>query len=142
MPSPYSPKQEANLPCSTEEEICAVYAASADDVDKAVAAARKAFKAASWKQLSGTDRGALMVKLADLVEKNAEILATIEALDNGKPYSVALEANVPELYNVLRYYAGLADKNWGQTIDVGRGKFAYTVKEPLGVCGQIIPWVS
>jgi aldehyde dehydrogenase (NAD+) len=83
-----------------------------------------------------------MHKLADLVEQHAEILATIETLDNGKPYTVSLTADVPDVSNVLRYYAGLADKNFGQTIDVGREKFAYTIKEPLGVCGQIIPWVS
>ena len=125
---------------STEEEICSVYAATAEDVDAAVSAARKAFKHESWKPLSGTERGALMLKLADLVAQNAEILATIECLDNGKPYQTALTENVPEVINVLRYYAGYADKNFGQVIDVGPAKFAYTVKEPLGVCGQIIPW--
>lgn len=125
---------------STEEEICSVYVATADDVDAAVAAARKAFKDPSWKSLSGTERGALMLKLADLVTQHAEILATIECLDNGKPYSVALYDDVPEVVKVLKYYAGYADKNFGQVIDVGPAKFAYTVKEPLGVCGQIIPW--
>ncbi|EGS20589.1 aldehyde dehydrogenase [NAD(P)+]-like protein [Thermochaetoides thermophila DSM 1495] len=125
---------------TTEEDICSVYAATTDDVDKAVAAAKKAFRDPSWRQLSGTERGALMYTLADLVAEHAETLATIEALDNGKPYSVALKENVPEVINVLRYYAGYADKNFGQTIDVGPAKFAYTIKEPIGVCGQIIPW--
>lgn len=129
-----------NSPPSTEEEICSVHAASADDVDKAVKAARAAFQNPSWKSLSGTERGELMRKLADLVSQHAETLATIECLDNGKPYKTALTENVPEVVNVLRYYAGYADKNFGQVIDVGPGKFAYTVKEPLGVCGQIIPW--
>ncbi|KAK0711200.1 aldehyde dehydrogenase domain-containing protein [Lasiosphaeris hirsuta] len=124
----------------TEEEICSVFAATPDDVDLAVNAARNAFKDPSWKSLSGTERGALMSKLADLVAENAETLATIECLDNGKPYATALSENVPEVVNVLRYYAGYADKNFGQVIDVGPAKFAYTVKEPLGVCGQIIPW--
>ena len=81
-----------------------------------------------------------MHRLADLVGQHAELLATIEALDNGKPYAAALAENVPEVQNVLRYYAGFADKNFGQVIDVGPGKMAYTIKEPLGVCGQIIPW--
>lgn len=103
-------------------------------------AARKAFKAPSWKGLSGTQRGELMIKLAELVEKNAEILATVEALDNGKPYVTALNEDVPEVVAVLKYYAGYADKNFGQVIDVGPSKFAYTLKQPLGVCGQIIPW--
>ncbi len=125
---------------STEEEICSVYAATADDIDTAVTAARRAFKDPSWKKLSGTERGVLMTKLADLVGQNAEILATIECLDNGKPYSVALNENLAEFQNVLKYYAGYADKNFGQVIDVGPSKLAYTIKEPLGVCGQIIPW--
>lgn len=81
-----------------------------------------------------------MNKLADLVEQNAEILAAVEALDNGKPYSVALSEDIQEVVGVLRYYAGYADKNFGQVIDVGPGKFAYTLKQPLGVCAQIIPW--
>ncbi|KUI54339.1 Aldehyde dehydrogenase [Cytospora mali] len=125
---------------STEEEICSVYAATADDVDLAVAAARKAFKDPSWKGLSGTDRGLLMHKLADLVDKNAEVLATVECIDNGKPYSVALNEDVQEVVSVLRYYGGYADKNPGQVIDVGPSKFVYTLKQPLGVCAQIIPW--
>ncbi|KAK3322393.1 aldehyde dehydrogenase domain-containing protein [Apodospora peruviana] len=130
----------ASINPTNEEEICSVYAATAEDVETAVSASRKAFKDPSWKGLSGTERGALMTKLADLVAENAEILATIECLDNGKPYTVALTENVPEVVNVLKYYAGYADKNFGQVIDVGPAKFAYTVKEPLGVCGQIIPW--
>lgn len=125
---------------STDEEICSVHAASAEDVDRAAKAARAAFRDPAWKSLSGTQRGELMRKLADLVSQHAETLATIECLDNGKPYKTALAENVPEFVNVLRYYAGYADKNFGQVIDVGPAKFAYTVKEPLGVCGQIIPW--
>ncbi|EPE07299.1 aldehyde dehydrogenase [Ophiostoma piceae UAMH 11346] len=125
---------------STEDAICSVQAASAQDIDTAVKAARRAFRDPSWRKLSGTERGALMHRLADLVGQHAELLATIEALDNGKPYATALAENVPEFQNVLRYYAGFADKNFGQVIDVGPNKMAYTIKEPLGVCGQIIPW--
>lgn len=125
---------------STENVICSVQSASAQDIDTAVKAARKAFRDPSWKKLSGTDRAALMNRLADLVGQHAETLATIEALDNGKPYATALAENLPEFQNVLRYYAGFADKNFGQVIDVGPSKMAYTIKEPLGVCGQIIPW--
>ncbi|KAJ9131656.1 Aldehyde dehydrogenase [Pleurostoma richardsiae] len=130
----------ASINPATEEEICSVYSATADDIDSAVIAARKAFKNPSWKGLSGTERGALMLKLSELVTENAEILATIEALDNGKPYATALTENVPEFANVMKYYAGFADKNFGQVIDVGPSKMAYTLKEPIGVCGQIIPW--
>lgn len=81
-----------------------------------------------------------MTKLADLVDQNRELLATVEALDNGKAYSVARDIDVEEVVTVLKYYAGYADKNFGQVIDVGPTKFAYTLKQPLGVCGQIIPW--
>ncbi|EFQ27035.1 aldehyde dehydrogenase [Colletotrichum graminicola M1.001] len=124
----------------TEEDICSVYAATPDDVDSAVAAARAAFNHASWRRLSGTDRGYMMMKLADLVDANLETLATIETLDNGKPYSVSRDYDVPHFSEVIRYYAGYADKIHGQTMDVGPDKLAYTIKEPLGVCGQIIPW--
>lgn len=81
-----------------------------------------------------------MNKLADLVEANRDLLATVEALDNGKTYTVARIIDVQEVIDVLRYYAGYADKNFGQVIDAGPNKFAYTLKQPLGVCGQIIPW--
>ncbi len=81
-----------------------------------------------------------MFKLAELIEKNAETLATIETWDNGKPYSVALNEDVADVVAVFKYYAGYADKIYGQVIDVGSAKLAYTIKEPVGVCGQIIPW--
>lgn len=130
----------ADSTCSTEEDICSVYSATASDVDKAVAAARAAFRHPSWKRLTGTDRGRLLSALADLVEAHAETLATIETLDNGKPLSLSRSWDVPEVVHVLRYYAGWADKIHGQTIPAGPDKLAYTVRVPRGVCGQIIPW--
>jgi aldehyde dehydrogenase (NAD(P)+) len=123
-----------------ESEICSVEAASAEDIDKAVAAARKAFYDPSWSELPATDRGALMYKFADLLEKNKETLATLETWDNGKPYSVALNEDLAEVVGVIRYYAGYADKLHGQTIETSPAKFAYTLKQPIGVCAQIIPW--
>ena len=81
-----------------------------------------------------------MHALASLVDTHAETLATIETWDNGKPYSVALSEDVAEVAGTLRYYAGYADKLHGQVIDTGPDKLAYTLREPLGVCGQIIPW--
>ena len=125
---------------SDESEITSVYAATVEDVDKAVAAARKAFNNPSWRDLSPTDRGNLLIALSDLVNKHAETLATIETWDNGKVYADALGGDVAEVHGVLRYYGGYADKIHGQTIDVGPSKFAYTIREPVGVCGQIIPW--
>ncbi|RFU73405.1 aldehyde dehydrogenase [Trichoderma arundinaceum] len=125
---------------STEQDICSVFAAGEHDVDRAVRAARQAFKQSSWRLLSGTERGHLMNRLADLVDKHSETLAAIETLDNGKPLSISRSYDVPHFSEVLRYYAGWADKNPGSVIDVGPKKMAYTVKQPVGVCGQIIPW--
>ncbi|KAI0482641.1 aldehyde dehydrogenase [Xylariaceae sp. FL0804] len=125
---------------SNEEEICAVEAAGAEDVDRAVAAARAAFEAPAWRDLPGTARGRLMARLADLVEEEREALATLETWDNGKPYGESLDMDVAEVANCLRYYAGWADKIHGQTIPTTPQKFAYTLRQPVGVCGQIIPW--
>ena len=82
----------------------------------------------------------MLAKLADLVDTHAPTLATIETWDNGKPYSVALNEDVAEVAGTLRYYAGYADKLHGQVINTGPEKLAYTIREPVGVCGQIIPW--
>jgi len=81
-----------------------------------------------------------MFKFADLIEKHKEVLATLETWDNGKPYSVALSEDLGEVVGVIRYYAGYADKIHGQTISTTSQKFAYTLRQPIGVCGQIIPW--
>lgn len=82
----------------------------------------------------------MLIKLSDLVEKHAKTLATIETWDNGKPYQVALADDVGEVQAVFKYYGGFADKNFGSVIDAGSNKLAYTLKQPIGVCGQIIPW--
>ncbi|KAK2594949.1 mitochondrial aldehyde dehydrogenase [Conoideocrella luteorostrata] len=123
-----------------EDLICSVAAATPEDVDEAVKSSRLALKHSTWKALSGTERGHLMWRLADLVDEHRETLATIETLDNGKPFSVSLGWDVPHFSEVLRYYAGYADKIHGSVIDVGHEKMAYTLKQPVGVCGQIIPW--
>ncbi|KAG9559209.1 aldehyde dehydrogenase, partial [Aureobasidium melanogenum] len=123
-----------------ETEIATVQAAGSEDVDIAVKAAKVALKSPAWKLLPATDRGILMNKLADLMEKNTELLATIDAWDNGKPYSEALTGDLPEAIGTIRYYAGFADKSFGQTISTTPQKFAYTIRQPIGVVGQIIPW--
>jgi aldehyde dehydrogenase (NAD+) len=125
---------------SDEKEICSVHAASADDVDRAVKAARAAFNHESWRDLAPTDRGALMHRLASLIERNAETLASIETWDSGKPFFATIGEDLCEVVACLRYYAGWADKLHGQTISTTAQKFAYTLKQPIGVCGQIIPW--
>lgn len=123
-----------------ETEIVSVYAASAEDVDRAVKAARNALNTPAWGELPGTDRAKLMHCLAQLVDEHKETLATIETWDNGKPYAVALNEDLVEVAETLRYYAGYADKLFGQVIETTPDKFAYTVREPVGVCAQIIPW--
>ena len=126
---------------STGDVITQVAEADAADVDKAVAAARAAFDHGPWrKKLSASQRGAMMMKLADLIEKHADELAQLEALDNGKPYHVARAADLPLTIACYRYYAGWADKNQGKTIPVSGHYFCYTKHEPVGVVGQIIPW--
>lgn len=163
---------------SDETDIATVHAAGTEDVDIAVNAARAALKHPSWKDLSGSDRGRMMVKLSELVEQHAETLATIETWDNGmccplcsyslralshpstrgylllkrnrpvsymitilgKPYLVSLNDDVTEVASVLRYYGGFADKIEGRTISTTANKFAYTLRQPIGVVGQIIPW--
>lgn len=122
---------------SNEAEIVTVGAASPEDVDIAVSAARKAFKI--WRNVPGTERGNLLRKLSDLAMKNKTTLATIDTWDNGKPYGDAV-ADIYEVIETLNYYGGWADKIHGQVIETTPAKFAYTLREPLGVCGQIIPW--
>ncbi|KAL2207092.1 aldehyde dehydrogenase [Sarocladium strictum] len=130
----------ASVNPTNEETITSVYAATEADVDKAVAAARAALKNPTWRDMPGTERGKLMNKLAHLIEEHKETLATIETWDNGKPYLVARDEDMSESSETIRYYSGYADKIFGQVIDTTPAKFAYTVREPVGVCGQIIPW--
>src|SRR5574339_438186 len=90
--------------------------------------------------MDARDRGRLINKLADLIEEEADELAALETLDNGKPIRDSRAADLPLTIDCLRYYAGWADKIHGQTIPVRGNYFTYTRKEPLGVVGQIIPW--
>ncbi|KAH7347176.1 aldehyde dehydrogenase [Plectosphaerella cucumerina] len=124
---------------TAEKEIITLKTATTQDVDHAVAAARRAFEG-EWSDLAAVERGAFLYKLAELIDKNKELLAAIDAYDNGKPYSAALAGDLDESYNVFRYYAGAADKITGRTIETSPAKLAYVLQEPLGVCGQIIPW--
>jgi aldehyde dehydrogenase (NAD+) len=108
------------------------------DVDLAVAAARKALDGV-WSQTTPTARGVLLSKLADLLDEHADILASIDALDNGKAIAMA-RVDVQMASGCLRYYSGWADKIHGKTIDTDPDTFNYTRHEAVGVCGQIIPW--
>ena len=126
---------------ATGEIITQVAEADAADVDKAVAAARAAFETGAWRRkMTASQRGAMLNRLADLIEKHSDELAQLESLDNGKPYQVAKAADLPLTVACYRYYAGWADKNHGKTIPVNGNYFCYTKHEPVGVVGQIIPW--
>ncbi|MEX2175904.1 MAG: aldehyde dehydrogenase family protein [Pirellulaceae bacterium] len=125
---------------STEEVIAQVAEGDTDDIDLAVKAARKQFDGGEWSRMDARDRGRLMHKLADLLEENADELAALESLDNGKPIRDSKAADLPLTIDCLRYYAGFADKIHGQTIPIRGNYFCYTRREPVGVVGQIIPW--
>ena len=125
---------------ATEEVIAEVAEGDKDDVDAAVDAARDALEKGAWSKMDARDRGRLMYKLADLIEQEAEELAALETLDNGKPIHDARTADIPLVIDCLRYYAGFADKIHGQTIPIRGNYFTYTRREPVGVVGQIIPW--
>ncbi|KAL7906783.1 aldehyde dehydrogenase domain-containing protein [Trichoderma velutinum] len=123
---------------ATEEVITSVCEGTEKDVDLAVAAARKAFNS-TWRKIAPGERGRLMLKLADIAEKNLDLLAAVESLDNGKSITMA-RGDVNAVVGCIRYYGGWADKIEGKTLDIAPDMFNYTRHEPLGVCGQIIPW--
>jgi len=130
---------------ATGEVLVQVAEGDREDVNRAVKAARKAFDGGAWPELSASERGRLMWKLADLLEQHAEEFSQLESLDNGKPLSVARAADIPLAIDLFRYMAGWATKIEGNTIPISAKSkrneyFAYTRREPVGVVGQIIPW--
>ncbi|UUO04957.1 aldehyde dehydrogenase family protein [Blastopirellula sp. J2-11] len=130
----------ATLNPATEEVIAEVAEGDAADIDVAVRAARNAFDSGPWRKMDARDRGALIYRLAELIEQEKEELAALESLDNGKPIRDALAADLPLVVDCLKYYAGWADKIQGATIPIRGDYFCYTRREPVGVVGQIIPW--
>lgn len=118
--------------------ITGVSMAGKSDVDKAVAAAEKALPA--WSRMSGMDRGRILLKLADLIESNAEELARLESLDTGHPIRDSRMLDVPRTAVTFRYFGGMADKFQGEQIPVEAGFLNYTLREPVGVVGQVVPW--
>ena len=135
-----SGKTFATINPSTEEKIADVAEGDAEDIALAVKTARNAFESGDWPKMDARDRGRLLSRLADLIEDNLDELAALETLDNGKPIADARAADLPLVIDCLRYYAGWADKIHGDTIPVRGEYFCYTRREPIGVCGQIIPW--
>lgn len=130
----------ATINPSTGQVLTEVAAAGSEDVDRAVCAAQRAFEG-HWGATDGAERGRLLYRLAELVERDAARIARLESIDNGKLLGMARQADVPNLVRTLRYFAGHADKLDGRSIAVpdmfGRPVLAYTVREPLGVIGAI-----
>ncbi len=126
----------------TGEVLTQIAEASSADLDVAVAAASQAFedRCGPWRKLSASERGRLIWKLADLVEANIDELAELETLDNGKPIFESRYVDMPMVIDVLRYYAGLATKIHGETVNTFETAFTYTLREPVGVVGLIVPW--
>ncbi|CAL8335692.1 unnamed protein product [Merluccius merluccius] len=124
--------------------ICKVSLAQVSDVDKAVAAAKEAFEEGEWGRMNPRDRGRLIYKLADLMEEHQDELATIETMDSGAVYTLALKTHVGMSIQTFRYFAGWCDKIQGCTIPINQARpnrnLTFTKKEPIGVCGIVIPW--
>ncbi|HEX5422473.1 MAG TPA: aldehyde dehydrogenase family protein [Candidatus Acidoferrales bacterium] len=131
---------------ATGEVLSQVAEGDREDIDRAVKAARAAFETGPWSKMTASERGRAIWRLADLLEKHTEEFAQIESLDNGKPLKVARAADVPLAVDLFRYMAGWATKIEGTTIPIsvpytpGAKYLAYTLREPVGVVGQIIPW--
>jgi len=129
---------------ATEELITDLPLAAAEDVDDAVGAARAQFDGGEWSRLAPGERGRLLWNIAELIERDAENLAALEAIDVGKPLSDPVAIDIPLAAETFRHFAGWADKVQGSTVPVpdyfGRPRFSYTLREPLGVVGAITPW--
>jgi acyl-CoA reductase-like NAD-dependent aldehyde dehydrogenase len=125
---------------ATGEHLAEVAAGDAVDVDRAVHAARSAFRSSGWRRMNPHKRAALLWRLADLIEANADDLAALETRDQGKPYFESRQVDLPSVVENFRYFAGVAAQVEGQTIPVQGPYFTYTVREPLGVVGIIVPW--
>ena len=124
---------------ATGEAIAEVPAGSAADIDRAVATARNAFEGA-WAKTPARKRGRLIWKLGEALRRNVEQVALLETLDNGKPIFESRYVDIPMCADILQYYAGWADKVHGETIAVSAPALDYTLREPLGVVGCIVPW--
>jgi betaine-aldehyde dehydrogenase len=129
---------------ASEEHLATVAAASEDDVDAAVRAARRQSDGGAWSRLTGAERGVLLYRLADLVERDLETFVTLEALDVGRPAFEPRLVDIPNVIDVFRHFAGWADKIEGRWVSplpaFGRVRQAYTIREPLGVVGAITAW--
>jgi aldehyde dehydrogenase (NAD+) len=135
-----SGKRFDTLNPATGEVITSVAEADKADIDVAVRAARKAFEEGPWSRMTATERGKILYKLAGLIMEHREELAELETMDNGKPISDARNIDVPLVADCIEYYAGWANKVHGETIPVPGPFLNYTLREPIGVVGQIVAW--
>ncbi|OAY72937.1 Aldehyde dehydrogenase family 2 member C4 [Ananas comosus] len=124
----------------TGEVIARIAEGDKEDVDLAVKAAREAFDHGKWPRMSGYERGRILMKYAELIEENVEELAALDSVDAGKLFGAGKLIDIPSASHLLRYYAGAADKVHGETLKMSRELQGYTLKEPVGVAGLIIPW--
>ncbi|XP_071709750.1 benzaldehyde dehydrogenase, mitochondrial-like [Rutidosis leptorrhynchoides] len=124
----------------TGEVIANVAEGDAEDINRAVSAARKAFDEGPWPKMTAYERSCIMLRFADLVEKHNDDIAALETWNNGKPYEQAAQVEVPGFARLFRYYAGWADKILGLTVPADGPYHVQTLHEPIGVAGQIIPW--
>jgi aldehyde dehydrogenase (NAD+) len=124
---------------ATGKLLVSIEEGQAEDVDVAVKAARQSFEG-GWAESDPAWRGSLLLRLADLMEKNQEDILNIEIADSGKTLRQASSIDIPAAIGTLRYFAGWADKVYGKTAATVPGTVTYTLREPIGVCGQIIPW--
>lgn len=124
---------------ATEQVLVSIAEADSADIDAAVLAARRAFRAPNWNGISPHARGRLLLKIADLVESHAEELAVLETLDMGAPLS-ATGGRAGQVADIFRYYAGWPTKIFGTTNPMDAGRFQYMLREPMGVCGLINAW--
>src|SRR5271155_509156 len=138
--SPKSGKTFETINPANEEVLALVAEGDKADVDEAVKHARKAFEEGKWASMGPHQRTRVLLKIAELIDKNAEELAELETLDNGKPLFESKNIDVPGAAETFRYYAGWASKIYGETNPSDPGMFNFTLREPVGVCGQIIPW--
>ncbi|HEY6278286.1 MAG TPA: aldehyde dehydrogenase family protein [Streptosporangiaceae bacterium] len=131
---------------ATGETLAHIAEGEADDIDRAVRAARKAFEEGPWGRMTASERGRIIWRIGDLILEHTDELAQLESLDNGKPFVIAQAADVPLSADLFHYMAGWATKIEGNTISIsvpympGANFHSYTLREPVGVCGQIIPW--
>jgi aldehyde dehydrogenase (NAD+) len=125
---------------ATGETLAEVASAGEADVDRAVAAAREAFRSPEWREMDAHARSALLWRLADLIEADADKLARLETMDNGKPFFESRKIDLPTVVGNFRYFAGMADKIHGEVLPVSGPFMNYTLREPVGVVGCIVPW--